>query len=175
MGIQTMKITLTKVEITAVSCCIIWKNKALSNLKCTYFSKLPGHHKLSASSGIGNHRLRDRNHQCHRHTGGSNSKTDTESSSAYSSYIGLSSNGASSTEPKSKSKPVTTQTLGSKLVRQRDRNGISRKQRLHAKINGRMDNKCTTMKIPIYESKRTVSYNYGLPQSSFPSHQKKWV
>lgn len=168
-----MKITVTKVEITAVSCCIIRKNKAPSNPKCTYFSKLPGHHKLSASTGIGKHRLRDRNHQCHRHTGGRNSKTDAESSSAYSSYVGLSSNGALSTEPKSESKPVTTRTLGSKLVGQRDRNGISRKQRLHAKIHGRMDNKCTAMKIPVYESKRTVSYNYGLPQSSLPSHRKK--
>lgn len=104
-----------------------------------------------------------------------NGKSGMEIICAHSSNVCRSPNGSSASESKSGPKRVTTQMFSGKLARQRDRKGTSRKQKLHTKMNNRMDNKRIAMKVPIYELKTTVSYNYGLPLSSLPSPENKWV
>lgn len=88
---------------------------------------------------------------------------------AHSSNLCRSPNG--SLASKSRPKRATAQMFSGKLLRQRDRKGTSRKQ----KVLSKMENKHIAMKVPIYELKRTVSYNYGLPLSSCPSPENKWV
>lgn len=100
-------------------------------------------------------------------------KSGMEIICVHSSDVCRSPNGSSASELKSRPKRVTTQMFSGKLARQRDRKGTSRKQKLHTKINNKMDNGRIAMKVPIYELKRTVSYNYGLPLSSPPSPENK--
>lgn len=82
-------------------------------------------------------------------------------------------NGSSSSELKSRPERKATQMFSAKLLRQRDRRGTSRKQKLHTKMNNRVDNKRIGIKVPINEIRRNVSYNYGLPLSSHPSPKNK--
>lgn len=101
-----------------------------------------------------------------------NSKSGMEYTCVRSPNIGRSPNSSSTSESKSRPKR-TTNVFSAKLLRQRDRKGTLRKQKLNSKMNNRMENKRICVKEPIYELKRTVNYNYGLPLSSFPSPENK--
>lgn len=118
---------------------------------------------VCSCKGNSNHRLDAHSHQYDHHTG-ANTKTDImEGNSMYSSQTRLSAKCASSHKPKPRPETVTSVRFSNKQVRHKDRKGISRKEKL-----------CTeALTTPVYESKRTAGYNYGVPLSSPPAPNKK--
>ncbi|XP_035022862.2 uncharacterized protein LOC118115664 isoform X2 [Hippoglossus stenolepis] len=69
--------------------------------------------------------------------------------------------------------PVASKTFNSKPVGHKERKRISKKENLPTEIHSFTASGSMAKKTPIYESKRTTGYNYGLPLSSPPAPHKK--
>ncbi|XP_062235930.1 uncharacterized protein LOC133932999 [Platichthys flesus] len=74
---------------------------------------------------------------------------------------------------KHKPAPVASKMFSSKPVGHKDRKIISKKETLPRGIHSYGASGSMANKTPIYESKRTAGYNYGLPLSSPPAPNKK--
>lgn len=72
------------------------------------------------------------------------------------------------------SETLPSMQLSNRLVWQQERKGISKNEKLCTEKSRRktLEQKAVTM--PVYES-RTAGYNYGLPLSSPPVQNKRWV
>ncbi|XP_019113045.2 uncharacterized protein LOC104920354 isoform X2 [Larimichthys crocea] len=75
--------------------------------------------------------------------------------------------------PKPRPAAAASNSFSNKLNGYKDRKGISRKEKLYAGISRNTASEHTAKATPVYESKRTAGYNYGLPLSSPPSPNKK--
>ncbi|XP_056275216.1 uncharacterized protein LOC130196855 isoform X2 [Pseudoliparis swirei] len=74
---------------------------------------------------------------------------------------------------KNNHRPDFHSSFSNKLLGHKVRKGISRKEKLFCKINSNMATEHMAKPTPVYESKRTAGYNYGLPLSSPPAPNKK--
>lgn len=76
--------------------------------------------------------------------------------------------------PRLSSEALPSMQLSSRLVWQQERKGIAKNERLCTEKSRRktLERKAATM--PVYES-RTAGYNYGLPLSSPPVPNNRWV
>ncbi|KAG8011986.1 Ubiquitin-associated protein 2 [Nibea albiflora] len=127
---------------------------------------------VCSCKGNNKHRL-DVHHQSNHRTG-ANSKPDVvEGISINNSHARLSPKRVSSHSPKPRPATVASNSSSHKLNGYKDRKGISWKEKLHAEISCDTASEHTTKATPVYESKRTAGYNYGLPLSSPPSPNKK--
>lgn len=122
---------------------------------------------LCSCKGNSNHDMDVCSQKCGHHTG-ANTKTDVERNSMYSSHTRVSPMCASSHKPKPRPETVTSVRLSSKEVRHKNKKGISKKKKIITEISS-----IVAVSEPVYESKRTPGYNYGLPMSSPPAPNKK--
>lgn len=124
---------------------------------------------VCSCKGNNNHRSDVRSHQSNHRTG-ANSKPDiVEGLSISNSHTRLSPNHS----PKPRPAAAASNSFSNKLNGYKDRKGISRKEKLYAGISRNTASEHTAKATPVYESKRTAGYNYGLPLSSPPSPNKK--
>lgn len=124
-----------------------------------------GRSVLCSYKGNRNHSLDVHRYKYGHHT--ANTKTDImERNSMYSSHTRLSPMCASSHKPRPET--VTSVRLSNKQARHKNRKGISRKEKLFTEISS-----IVAVSTPVYESKRTAGYNYGLPLNSPPTPNKK--
>ncbi|XP_031712448.1 uncharacterized protein LOC116388580 isoform X1 [Anarrhichthys ocellatus] len=74
---------------------------------------------------------------------------------------------------KNNHRPDFHSRFSNKLVGHKVRKGFSWKEKLYTEISSNMATEHTVKPTPVYESKRTAGYNYGLPLSSPPAPNKK--
>ncbi|TKS78641.1 Kinesin-like protein KIF24 [Collichthys lucidus] len=124
---------------------------------------------VCSCKGNNNHRSDVRSHQSNHRTG-ANSKPDiVEGLSISNFHTRLSPNHS----PKLRPVAAASNSFSNKLNGYKDRKGISRKEKLYAGISRNTASEHTAKATPVYESKRTAGYNYGLPLSSPPSPNKR--
>ncbi|KAL7391679.1 hypothetical protein ABVT39_012883 [Epinephelus coioides] len=118
--------------------------------------------------GKNNHRLDVHSHQSDHHTGANTEPKTFEGYSMYTSPARLS---PKCVKPKPRPATGASNRFSNKPVGHKDGKRISRKEKLITEINNNMttEHKPT----PVYESKTTAGYNYGLPLSSPPAPNKK--
>lgn len=90
------------------------------------------------------------------HCTGANSRTHT---------MERKSSCAPSYKPKPRPETVTSLRFSNRQARHKDRKRISRKEKLCTGISSGLVPEYMAVATPVYESKRTNSYNYGVPQS----------
>lgn len=139
-------------------------------------SSLPVHLEFNTGSAVlcsnkpnSNHRPHAHSHQCGRHPGAKTKANNMERKSIQSSHTKLVPSCASSQKPKPRSGEVTVMS-NNKQVRYRDRKGISKKEK---QFRSRATSGHMTAATPVFESKTTAGYNYGVPLSSPPPTHKK--
>ncbi|XP_049907216.1 uncharacterized protein LOC126394445 [Epinephelus moara] len=118
--------------------------------------------------GKNNHRLDVHSHQSDHHTGANTEPKTFEGYSMYTSPARLS---PKCVKPKPRPATGALNRFSNKPVGHKDGKRISRKEKLITEMNNNMatEHKPT----PVYESKTTAGYNYGLPLSSPPAPNKK--
>lgn len=98
------------------------------------------------------------------HRTGANSRTHTtERKSSY----------APSYKPKPRPETVTSLRFSNRPARHKDRKRMSRKEKLCTDRSSRVAPEWMAAAMPVYESKTTNSYNYGVPQSCPLARNKK--
>ncbi|XP_070689493.1 kinesin-like protein KIF24 [Pempheris klunzingeri] len=102
----------------------------------------------------------------HRHTGVNSEPDSLEGISMHNSHTRLSPKCVSFHKSKPRQATMASKGLSSKSVWHKDRKGISRKKKLHTEVSSNRASGHMAKPLPVYESKRTAGYNYGLPQSS---------
>lgn len=118
-----------------------------------------------------NHRPGVHSHQSDHHTG-ANTKPDSMEEMSMS-HTRLSPKRVSLHKPKPRPATVASKRFSNKPLGQKDRKGISRKEKLYTEISSNRASEHMAKPTPVYESKRTAGYNYGLPLSSPPAPNKK--
>lgn len=106
-------------------------------------------------------------------TGGNTQPDIIEGISLYNSNKSLSSKCGSIHKPKPGPATVTPKRFNRKRFGHKDRKGISRKKISCAERGSNEAFRHIGEPTPIYESKRTSGYNYGLPQSTPPASNRK--
>lgn len=128
---------------------------------------------VCGSKQSNNHRTDVHSHLSDHHAGG-NTKTDiTGGISLYNCHTGLSSKCVSFHKQTPRVATVTSKRLNKKPVGHKDRKSISRQEKLCTERGSNGASGHMAKPTPVYESKRTAGYNYGLPQSSPPALIKK--
>lgn len=117
----------------------------------------------TGGAGTSDHRMDIHSHQYDHHTG-ANSRTHT---------MERKSNCAPSYKPRPRPETETSQRFSNRQARHKDRKRISRKEKLCTDISSRVAPECVAVATPVYESKRTNGYNYGVPQSYLLAPNKK--
>ncbi|XP_029365940.1 uncharacterized protein LOC115048539 isoform X2 [Echeneis naucrates] len=123
----------------------------------------------------GNHKDRTaapgRPSNCHM---GRNTKSDIiRGTTMGNTHARLSPKLVSSHKQKPRPATVTPKRFEKKPGGHKDRRKISMKERLNTNMGCKGGCGCRAMPTPVYESKRTTGYNYGLPQSSLPPSRKR--
>lgn len=130
----------------------------------------PGRAVLCSNKPKSNHRPHDHSHQCGHHPGAKTKANNMERKSVQSSNTKLLPSCASFEKSKPKSGEVTAMMSNNKQVKYRDRKGISKKEK---QLGSRATSGQMTAATPVFESKTTAGYNYGVPLSSPPPTHKK--
>ncbi|XP_044053578.1 uncharacterized protein LOC122876847 isoform X2 [Siniperca chuatsi] len=123
--------------------------------------------------GNNNRRLDVHSHQSDHHTGANTKPDIMEGISMYNSHTRLSPKCVSFHKPKPRPATVASKRFSNKPVGHKDRKGISRKEKLYTEIGSNGPSEHMAKPTPVYESKRTAGYNYGLPLSSPAAPNKK--
>lgn len=119
------------------------------------------------------HRPDVHSHQSDHHTGANTKPDSTEGISMYNSHTRLSPKCVSLHKPNPRPATVAPKRFSNKHVEHKDRKGILRKEKLYTEISSNRASEHMVKPTPVYESKRTAGYNYGLPLSSPPAPDKK--
>ncbi|XP_042276051.1 uncharacterized protein LOC121903263 isoform X1 [Thunnus maccoyii] len=120
-----------------------------------------------------NHRPDVRSRPSDDHAG-ENTKPDvTGGISIHSSHTRLIPKCESFHKPKPRPATVASKRFNNKPVGQKDRKGISRRQKLSTEIGINGASEGMAKPTPVYESKRTAGYNYGLPLSPPSASNRK--
>ncbi|XP_076586662.1 kinesin-like protein KIF24 [Chaetodon auriga] len=123
--------------------------------------------------GHNNQRPYVSSHQSDHHTGANTKPDIMEGMSMDNCHTRLSPKRVSSHKPKPKPATMASKRFTNKPVGHKDRKGISQKEKLHTQIRSDTASDHMTKPTPVYESKGTAGYNYGLPLSSPPTPNKK--
>lgn len=108
----------------------------------------------AGGAGTSDRRMDIHSHHYDHHTG-ANSRTHT---------MERKSSCAPSYKPKPRPETVASQRFSNRQTRHKDRKRISRKEKLCTDISSGVAPDCMAVPTPVYESKRTNGYNYGVPQ-----------
>lgn len=128
---------------------------------------------VCSCKGNNNRRPHVNSHQSDHHTGASTKPDIMEGVSMDSSHTRLSPKCVSSHKPKPRPATVASKRFNDKPVGHKDRKGISQNEKLCTEIRSNTASEHMTKPTPVYESKRTAGYNYGLPLSSPLAPNKK--
>ncbi|XP_071339147.1 kinesin-like protein KIF24 isoform X2 [Trachinotus anak] len=135
--------------------------------------------KLDSGSAVvygykGNHNHRTDVHSCpsNRHTGG-NTKPHITGGTAMYSHTRLSPKFVSFHKQKPRPATAASKRFDNKPGGHKDKKRISKTEKLNEEIGNYEASGRMAKPTPVYESKRTAGYNYGLPQSSPPASNKK--
>ncbi|XP_070819959.1 kinesin-like protein KIF24 [Chaetodon trifascialis] len=128
---------------------------------------------VCSCKGHNNHRPHVSSHQSDHHTGANTKPDIMEGISMDNCHTRLSPKRVSSHKPKPRPATAASKRFTNKPVGHKDRKGISQKEKLHTEIRSNMASEHMTKPTPVYESKATAGYNYGLPLSSPPAPSKK--
>lgn len=120
-----------------------------------------------------NHRPDVHSHQSDHHSEESTKPDIKEGISMHNSHTRLSPKCVSLQKPKPRPAAVASKGFSNKPVGHKDREGISRKEKLYTEMIGNRTSEHMAKPTPVYESKRTAGYNYGLPLSSPSAPNKK--
>nr|XP_046243488.1 uncharacterized protein LOC124058362 isoform X2 [Scatophagus argus] len=133
-------------------------------------SAIPVQHEIGAGSAVvcsskdnSNHWLDVHTHQHDHHTGANTKPDSVDRNSFYNSQTRLSPKCASSHKPNPRHSTVASKRFSNKLVGHRDRKGISKKEKFPTEISSNEAPEHMAVATPVYESKTTAGYNYGLP------------
>ncbi|KAG7508677.1 kinesin KIF24 [Solea senegalensis] len=126
------------------------------------------HGKGSATPGRDNHITEYYSHPSNHLTGG-----DTKDNSCARSLVIRSPKCASVYQQKPRPATVVSKRSNGKPPGLKDPKSISKKDKVLTEISSNGDSGSMTNSPPIYESKRTPGYNYGLPRSSTPALNKR--
>lgn len=128
---------------------------------------------LYGCKGNNNHRTDTHSRPSNHRTGG-DTKPDTIGGIAmYNSHTRLSPKCVSFHKQKPGPATVEPKRFNSKPIGHKDRRRISKKEKHYTEIGSNGASGHMAEPTPIYELKRTVGYNYGLPPSSPPAQNKK--
>lgn len=138
-------------------------------------ASIPVQHELHSASAVvrgcqrryNNHRPDVQNHSSDHHTGGNINPNVTAGSSIHNFHTRLSPKYDSFHKPIPRPATVPSKSFSIKTVGHKDRKVICRRGKLSTDINGASEH--MVKPTPVYESKRTAGYNYGLPLRSPPS------
>lgn len=132
-----------------------------------------GNAVVCGSKGSNNHRT-DVDSHLSNHRTEVNTKPDIIGGiSLYNSHKRLSSKCVSIHKPIPRPATVTPKRFNNKRFGRKDRKGISRKENLCAERGSNEAFRHMAKPTQVYESKRAAGYNYGLPQSSLRTLNKK--
>lgn len=120
-----------------------------------------------------NHRLDVHSHQSDHHREANTLSNIKEGNAMNSSPTRLSSTFFSFHKVKPRSATVASKRFSNKPVGQKNRKGISKREKLYTEMSSNGTTEHTTKPTPVYESKRTAGYNYGLPLNCPPAPNKK--
>lgn len=126
---------------------------------------------VCGSKGSNNHRIDVDSHLSNHRTGGNTKPDVIRGISLFSSHKRLSSKCVSSHKPNPR--PATPKRFNNNRIVHKDKKGISRKETLCAERCSNETFRHMAKPTPVYESKRTTGYNYGLPQSSLRALNNK--
>ncbi|XP_040010619.1 uncharacterized protein LOC120804942 [Xiphias gladius] len=123
--------------------------------------------------GNNNHRTDAHSRPSNHHKGGNTEPDITGGTAMFNSHTRLSPKFVSFHKQKSRSAAVASKRFNNKTVGYKDRKRTSKKEKLCTEIASKGASERMVKPTPIYESKRTAGYNYGLPRSSLPAQDKK--
>ncbi|KAM3611672.1 uncharacterized protein V6R79_022300 [Siganus canaliculatus] len=119
-----------------------------------------------------NHREEDYSHKSDHHTDSNSKPVVFKKNSMRSSHTRLSPKFTSSLQPKSRPATVGSKTFTTNKL-SRHRKGASKKEALFSEAGITVLSEHMVNATPVYESKRTAGYNYGLPLCSPPTPRDK--
>ncbi|XP_035515045.1 uncharacterized protein LOC118326203 isoform X2 [Morone saxatilis] len=120
-----------------------------------------------------NHRPDVHSHQFNHYTVAKTKPDIVEGISVYSSHTRSPPMCVSSCKPRARPAAVASKRFSNKPVGHKDRKGISKKEKLYTEISSNNASEHMTKATPVYESRTTAGYNYGLPLCSPLAPNKK--